>query len=116
MSRKSKKIGLETFIFGILKSLGDIEFQKKAWVEGNWDKWSVYSEVIMTFNGWCELILKESKEYGLTDAQTAHLRKLHEMIIAFDETMPEYPTVEEHKRILTNPKWQKIQQYAKQVF
>jgi len=115
MQDDSNSIALRTFINGCLTSLGDPGFQKEVWEKGKWEKWTTYSEVYMDFCSWCRPILETPSEYNLTPLQIEGLQKLYNMIEVFNEKIPENLSLEDHKRILSDPKWLQIQEQARKV-
>ena len=100
----------------ILEPLGDQDFQLRAWDTEIGTVWTDYDEATMSFQEWCEPILENPKSYDLDKKEIAQLRKLHEMIESYDERVPEHPNAKDHKRILGDPEWHKIQQLANQVY
>ncbi|MBI3211804.1 MAG: hypothetical protein HYZ47_03870 [Simkania negevensis] len=107
---------LDVFREGVLEALFNEELQEEAWGRGIWKRYVDYSEIIMSFMEICEIVLENAEQYGMTNEQKRLLQKLHDLVEAYDETVPSPPDAEYHKKILSDPRWHEIRNFARQVY
>jgi len=99
---------------GSLKPLFDLKWQEKGW--GGLDdpsKYVGFNEIVMGFAEACEVILSNPDRYYLSIKQQEDLKKLLDMIDAYDlsEDRPD-----DEKEIINDPEWHKIREFARVVY
>lgn len=115
MSRSTEQDALETFLRGYVKPLIDEKLQREVWIEGQWEKWTTFDEFYMNFCDYCEPILEKPDRYNLSSEQLSEIKVLYNLIEGFDNKYPDIATVEDYKKVLSDPSWKDIQLQAKVV-
>lgn len=115
MNRSNEEDALKTLLRGYVEPLTDEKLQRQVWIEGQWEKWTTFDELYMNFCDYCEPILEEPDKYPLTTEQLSEIKILYDFIEDFDDKNPDIATVEDYKKVLSDPMWKNIQSQAKTV-
>lgn len=95
------------------------EYQCQAWTESNGD-W--FFEASMLFTESWSIIRQNRNKHRLTDQEFQMINEVEKMLTHFEDTYylnanKEFPsTPREHRDLLQNPEWRKIQEYANRVY
>lgn len=95
------------------------DYQERIWVNHETlDIVDSYDDTTMYFLEDEETILKDRDERGvkMTDKQYLMLRKLYEMVEAFDLSLPYEEFSSHDKEIISDHRWPEIRRYAKLVY
>jgi len=104
-----------------VKSLADKEKQNEAWNCGNYEKFSDFSEIYISFSDTSEYVLNSYQHFLLVETQKEKLQKLYDMVENYDNTIDElddsgWRKKKTDKQIYNDPKWHDIQRYAQEVY
>jgi len=103
-------------IYGI-GGLSDPFYQKRIWVEGKGPEVDSYDDAITYFSDMCELIFEAPSDYeGINGENLELLKTLYQMVMDYDRNLHVARTPEDVSCILEDPKWHKIQVFARDVF
>ena len=113
--KKRMKITEVGVVVDTIKKISDKDYQKRIWVRHeDMDKIvDSYDDTTMYFGEDSDAVLKYADEIEMTDKQHEMLKKLNEMVTAYDMS-DERP--DEAKEIVEDPKWDEIRSYAKLVY
>jgi hypothetical protein len=105
MDNIDRKQIMETFI-RMIDHISNKEYQKRAWIKG---EEADFDEAVCIFFGEGDPILKNYKDFGITEAQYKLLKKLRDefRIFADENDFPE--------EFIDTPEWAKIMDLAKDV-
>jgi len=95
-----------------IAEISDKNFQERIWIKGIGPECSSFEEAICDFFDDGEPILKNYKEFGITDKQYEEVIQLRNELEKYCDKTPEIVYEEE---ILADPEWYKIQEMAKKV-
>jgi len=99
---------METFI-RIIAHASDEEYQRRVWIEGRGPECDDFDEFCNYFFLEGEDILKNYKDFGITDNQYNLLIKFHEELKSFSDEN-DWP-----QKFIASPEWKKIMEMAKEV-
>lgn len=107
MSINSKQI-MET-VLHIVEHISDIGYQQRVWVLAEGPECDDFSETVCNFFDLADLVIKEHKDFGITDDQHLLLKKFRDDFEAFSED--KYLAED----FISSPEWKRIVQMAKEV-
>lgn len=103
-----------SIFLGSLRSLSDIEWQKRGWGGGdNPSKYIGFDEIVMEFMDSCEIVLTRPEKYHLSLSQQQSMKKLFAML---DEYCSNEKRPNNERDIIDDPEWDKIRKFAKKVY
>lgn len=103
-----RKTIMETFI-RCIAHVSDPEYQQRVWTEGRGPECDDFDEFVNYFFLEGEDILSNYKDFGITDIQ-------YHLLIKFRDEVDVFSHKDYHpKKFLTNPKWKKIMEMAKEI-
>ena len=95
-----------------IAEISDKNFQERIWIKGIGPECSSFEEAICDFFDDGEPILKNYKEFGLTDKQYEEVIQLQNELQKYCDKTPE---IVDNKEVLEDPEWAKIRKIAKEV-
>lgn len=107
-SEDTKKQIIEGFL-EVIQRLADLDFQKRTWVEGIGPDCDSFDDVVCDFIDPAKDIIKNYKEFGLTDQQHHILNRYYSIFVKFADKN-DYPS-----EFIDTPEWQQIVDEAKKV-
>ena len=106
-----KEIGV---IFEEIKTISDEDYQIKIWVNHeDPDIVDSYDDTMMYFLEETYEVLKDGTNVIISDREYQMLKKLYEMVDAYDD-LKDRP--ETDKGIVNDPRWDEVRRYAKSVY
>lgn len=104
---------INTFLVPSIKSLADVEYQKRVWLLQEGTEVDSYEESLEIFFGVYELLYESSEMEKLSVPLRKELHALYVLIDAFDDTVGQ-ESEEDVEKILSHPKWKEIRQKAEE--
>ena len=93
----------------IIKGISDKEYQKRVWIRGEGSEVDDFDETVCNFFQDGNGIIKNHKDFGLTDKQYHLLVKFRDKFEAFSDENDWPP------KFIDTPEWEKIIAMAKEV-
>lgn len=99
----SRRNSFESFTL-LLRSMSDIDYQKRVWLRGEGPEVDSYCEFVNNFYSDFQYLFRESETYNLTKAQTKQLQKLYDEFDKFKHTYyDEYEFID-------SPEWKEMRE------
>lgn len=110
------KMGRLKNLIKIVSNIADAKYQERVWLEGIGPGCDDFDETMCSFfdDYNAEEVLQNYKNYGLSKKQYQVFLKFYEMLDEYGDYSSEEGIVEA-EIILKDPKWHKIQEFAKKV-
>ncbi|WP_194848457.1 hypothetical protein [Candidatus Neptunochlamydia vexilliferae] len=98
-----------------LEGISNIDKQKRAWTDGDYEGFNTFIEIFESFVSPCEYVMKWSV---LSDQQRLDLEKLYEMLINYQDTKTEGGKIvkKTDSEICQDPLWNEIRTFARKVY
>lgn len=93
----------------VIQRISDLDFQKRIWILGLGPEWDSFDDVVCDFIDPAKDIIKNYKEFGLTEQQYLILERFFQLLEGFanENDFPEM--------FINTPEWQHIVNEAKKV-
>lgn len=98
-------------ILGFVDRISDEDYQKRVWVRLEGPECDDFDETMTYFFDEIESILKNYKDFGISNEQYQLLVKFHDILDLFSDEMMYFPA----EQIILDPRWQEIRELAKEV-
>lgn len=108
LSDNDKKQILEGFI-DIFTRISNKEYQKRIWIEGKGPEVDDFDDTACDFFGECDSILKNYKDFGITEDQHKLLKNFRDKFRTFSDTN-DFP-----EEFIDTPEWEEIMERAREV-
>lgn len=106
---------IKNFLVSVIKEISDQEFQERIWLRGEGPEISSADELFCNFfdDINIEEVMKNYKKYEISNSQLNLLQKLYKLMREYSDNSPITldPIV-----VLSDPKWQKIREFANEVY
>src|SRR5258708_5370963 len=90
-----------------IEAISNKEYQKRVWIQGKGPECDSFDETSCYFYDFSEMILKNHKEYGLTDNQYNLMNGFYKKFDEFSDVWP--------PEFIDTPEWQQIVNMAKEI-
>ena len=108
LTNEDRKYILNQLLINI-SGISDIEYQKRVWIRGEGPECDDFTETVCHFFDGGDPILKNYKDYGITDRQYHLLVKFRDEFRAFSDENDWPP------EFIDTPEWARIMAMAKEV-
>ena len=108
LTNEDRKYILNEFLSNI-DGISDLEYQKRVWIRGEGPEVDNFDETVCHFFDDGDPILKNYKDYGITDSQYQLLKQFRGQFMDFSDKH-HWP-----EGFIAIPEWEKITEMAKKV-